>query len=145
MKLKSLLTNPQLLLICEKINYLNNLNAIWNKTVPAEFVSYTQVANYLDGKLTVIMPHSGWATRIRFETPSLLEKLRGHPEFKHLGSITCKLSGEFARIENSIETVIPTTRTLSDNAIDTIVETARGLKQSRLKDALLKLAGKNIF
>lgn len=144
-RLKSLLRNQHLNAIHEKINFLGQLNLLWDKIVPRDFLSYTKVANYSDGKLVIIVPHSGWATRLRYESPQLVQQLRQYAEFKALETISCKISGEFARIERELEQslALVSLHSLSQTAISSIIGIADGLSQSPLKQALLKLAGKN--
>jgi hypothetical protein len=86
-----LLTSSPLKSYLEKAEYLNKLNSIFETIIPPDFISNCKIANFEGGRLTLYVTNSGWATRIRYAIPSLMNSLKKDSHFALVSEIKCKV------------------------------------------------------
>lgn len=120
----------------QKIDVISKLQMIFVSLVDDEWCENSEIANFEDGKLILCVPHPGWATRLRYETPRIIANLRKDPHFHSLREIRCKISPRLPNVSS------PISRHLPIAASNILQETALTMSDGSLKAALLRLANR---
>ena len=60
--------------------------------LPASIAPHCRVANIRDGRLTILVVDSSWATRLRFELPKVEAALKGLEDFAGVDEIRIRTS-----------------------------------------------------
>ena len=109
---------------------------ILRSILPANMALQFEVSNVRGNRLTILAKNASWATRLRFDTPRLLNQLCELQEFSQIEEIKI-------RSVSSLEPAA-TQRSLSENmstpASEPLEELADRTEQGELKSALRKLA-----
>ncbi|HCU04803.1 MAG: hypothetical protein A2X77_03765 [Gammaproteobacteria bacterium GWE2_42_36] len=125
--------------LVEKVSELQSINTILQKHLDPKMAAHCQVANYHQGKLTLVADHNTWATRIRYLAPTLLIQMRKEPIFSTILSIQCLVQmGSFQ--SNQPSTAISKKTDLPDETKKLIRSTAKHVRSEALKKSLLRLA-----
>lgn len=124
--------------LVNKAHYLAELTAIVRRYLAEDLAEHCQVANYTAGKLKVLVDSSVWASRLRFCLPHLSKTLQSVPAF-----------GELRQIDYSVQPLYKTlARTpkskpiISTASAELITSTAQSISDTKLQQALLRLAAK---
>lgn len=80
-------TKNELSILMKKITRLHALDLAVKQQLSIPLCDYCKVANLRQGKLIIQTDSSVWATKLRFEIPVLLARLRLQPEFAGLTGI----------------------------------------------------------
>ena len=121
--------------VLETSEVLRQLQAVFERLLPANLAGHCRLANYKDNVLFLHTNSSAWATRIRMEAPQLREYLSGYQEFKNIQNIR-------VRIDSSTNTASrkPETIQISMQSVKIINELAENIDVPELAEALRRLA-----
>lgn len=103
--------------------------------LPDDLASHCRVANLKSNVLTLAVPSSAWANRLRFQQTQLLQQLRGHKRFHHLRTIRVVIIPERhqrARPSRPMR--------LSNESADIITSASASVGDEALSHALKQLA-----
>jgi len=78
--------------VLQKTAQLTQLNAMLQRHVDADIREFCQAANFQQGMLVILVPNGSVATRLRFSTPDLINRLRKEEKLYNLGNIEIKIS-----------------------------------------------------
>lgn len=126
--------NEQLLL---RARYLQHADRLLHSLLNAEFKLHCRVANIRDGLLILDVDSVAWATRLRYQLPSLLEKLQQHEDLRVLSSIEIKIRPQQQTRQKSSQRP-----QLSPEAAHCIHSCAEGIDDPALGNALRRLASR---
>jgi hypothetical protein len=83
-------------LILDNLSRIKQLDKIVKAKLNKKLHVHCRVVNYRDNRLILAADSSSWATRLKFETPHLLSKLR-EDGFPHLAGIDVMVSESSSR------------------------------------------------
>ena len=84
--------DSQLGKLLERARQIAALNPLVKQYLDANLAKHCQVCNLKNGRLIVITDKAVYATRLKYEIPELLTKLRQLDGFQNLIGIDCKVS-----------------------------------------------------
>lgn len=114
--------------------YLYRLNRLLQTLVDSEQSLHCQVGNIRDDQLILYCDSPAWASRLRFQLPSLLRQLQQRKGLSTLKRIDVRV------LPREQPKQQPRTRRLSQTASSCIQACAAGIQDDKLHDALLRLA-----
>lgn len=79
--------NSSLSKLLSKCQTADDLAKLFSTIVDGSFAKHCKLANYRQGKLTLVVTSPVWATKVRYAAPELIKTLRVHPEFSELKKI----------------------------------------------------------
>jgi hypothetical protein len=123
--------------LLEKLKQLQQLDALLAEHLDPRLASHCQVATLENNCLIVITDNAIWATQFRFQAPTLLPKLRQHPQLYALKNISCKI-----RPKHNVDLPKPE-RPVARLSLETaaiITETAQSIPHQGLQAIMLKIA-----
>lgn len=122
--------------LVNKVKCLTELSQLWHTIIEPALLPHCRVANLRDKRLIIEVDSAAWLTRLRYQLPELLTKLRSYSELRDLQAI-----------DWYIEPNIPTTqqsnahpKPFSPHTVQLLHETAEGITNETLRNALLRLA-----
>jgi hypothetical protein len=122
-----------------KANYLQILNKKFLTLLDKTLRNHCQIANLREDTLIIAAENASIATRLRYEAPALLTKLKLIPEFAELTSIQLYIAPK--PLTKEYLTRHPhATITLSPENAQLLAQTANSVEDESLKEALLRLA-----
>lgn len=132
--------NAKLSDIVAKSNFLCSLQLLLTPYLEKSVAQHCQVANYEENTLTLIANSASWATKIRFQTPELIKKLKSEKPFSELKKIRSiiRLNIESKQLKRTPRKPM----SLSARNINIIKNTAMTIQDEKLRKALEKLANK---
>ena len=95
--------NPELQIIMFNIEKIKTVSKLFNELLEPTLASQCQVANYKNGCITLQASNAAIVTRLRYEIPDILEKLRKPEYLPGLASIKCIVRPEET---NKIEKIL---------------------------------------
>jgi len=113
------------------IELQNQLKAL----IPAPLDEHVTIANCRNGILTVHTDSAAWAARLRFEVPSMLEKLNDISPDAHLQTIRIKV-----RPSERIPAPAIRKLSISDDTARLLRDVAESLSDPELRASLLRLS-----
>jgi hypothetical protein len=125
--------------LTSQLKRVSHLQTLFLKAVDWELGQQCQVLELSNGCLNLAASNANWATHVRYSTPELIKTLRAFAEFRDLKTIHCYVHPDPRDIQ--IGLTAPPNPIPAESAAS-IAEVAKGIKDVRLKNALLKLAGK---
>lgn len=85
--LTQIFNKPLLQPLIQKIQRIQQLNQSLSEVLSSDFKRHCRVAS-LEGACLILQVDNGaWATRLRYETPELLQVLKTHSDFVNIESI----------------------------------------------------------
>ena len=78
--------------VLQKTEQLKLLNEMLQRQIDVDIREFCQAANFHQGILVIIVPNGSVATRLRFSTPDLINRLRKEEKLYNLGNIEIKIS-----------------------------------------------------
>lgn len=126
--------------LLSKLKRLAELQTILTQYLEPKLASRCQVANLETNSLTVITDSALWATQFRFQIPTLLTKLHGHPELAHLTKIICKIRPAPNKQQPPESSEAPPMSRLSQQTADMILTAAKSIKHEKLQAIMKKIA-----
>ena len=115
---------------------LENKTNILRSILPASMALQFEVSNVRANRLTILAKNASWATRLRFETPRLLNQLCELQEFSQIKEI--KIRSVSSLEPTATQPSLP--ENMSPPANEPLEELADRTEQGELKSALRKLA-----
>jgi hypothetical protein len=126
-----------------KINMLDQLSSKVMIHLDATIAKYCQVANLVNGKLTLIVANGSVATQLRFQVNDVLRKIRQDPSLKHITSIECKVRPSQNQISSRLSTKAPKTMpALSAQTADIVKNIAESIDDPELREVMTRIAGR---
>lgn len=122
--------------IYRKTARLLRLQHIISNAMPEEYAAHCSVMNLQDGRLVVGVDSAAWATRMRYQTGILLERLREQPDCRDIQSIEFKVQHNISKRDEKPRTE----HHLSNASRGVIRETASHIRDEGLRAMLVKLA-----
>lgn len=125
-----------------QIDRLSKINQVIKQHLDPTLANDCQVANLRDGILILSTHSSIWGHRLRFQAIELLSTLRAIPEWCGLKSIQCRV----VPAPTSDPSSCPLTQKLGLSAIsiEHLQKAAEGIRDQKLKEAMLRLATHSI-
>ena len=123
-------------LLLDKAQRLVHLQRLLESQLQPAARAHCHVASWREGTLLLVVTDGHWATRLRYQQKRLQRQLQALEAFTHLRRIQFKVQPPLTparRAGHAIE--------LSDDAAESIRQSAQGITDSRLKEALERLAG----
>ncbi len=95
-KAQFILTQPdsQLGKLLERARQIAELDKLTKQYLNPSLAKHCQVCNLQNGRLVIMTNKAAYATRLKYEIPELLAKLRQLDGFQNLIGIDCKVSPE---------------------------------------------------
>lgn len=129
--------NPQLSGLVRRGRHLHGLRVLLGELLGGELSAHCQLANIKGNTLVLAASSTAWATRVRYQTPQLLQKIRLDERFSGIGNIHVRIVPP----ESPTEAPRHVRRaTLSEAASSCINQCAEGIDDPRLSSALKHLA-----
>ena len=96
-KAESILSQPdtQLGRLLQRAKQIAELDILVKQYLDKNLAEHCTVCNLKNGRLMIITHSAAFATRLKYEIPSLLERLRQLDGFQKLTGIDCKISLKF--------------------------------------------------
>lgn len=135
--LSELLSSSPLQAYQLKHSQITKLIAVFASLVSEEWQTNCQVVNFENGQLTLLVNHSGWATKVHYATPELIAKLKSDQQFATLRTIKTKI-----KAAPLVEPEQTKPRRLPLLAKQLLESTASQIADPKLKKSLLKLASR---
>lgn len=121
--------------LIKKAQELAMLNELIQNFLPALLKRHVSVANFRQGNLILFVESAAWATRLRYQIPTLLQSLRTDGKLYQLCTIDYRIK------PRADHTTPPRPRpTLSATAKELISDAATHIKNKRLKHSMRRLA-----
>lgn len=114
------------------------LHKLWQKLqhqLNTDLATHCQLLNLRDGMLIMACDSTAWATRLRFQTPSLLEAMRLLPGDEEIQEIQIKIQPVAQSAQSS-----KSRATLSSHGADCLKQCAKSVNDPALQQALERLA-----
>lgn len=132
-----MLCNEEVKQLTENARQLHELNHILEQFMPNMLIQYCHIKAYLNGALTLEASSGAAATQLRFLQPQLIPKLRTHPKFSGLQSITVKVAGQKLKLDQHYTREA---KAVSKQNQSVIRETASAIHDDALASSMRKLA-----
>jgi hypothetical protein len=132
--------NPkhQLANLIDKVNQLRTFNQSLIGILDPNLAKHCEIVNIKDGAITLIADNPSWATKIRFQSPDILGRLKEKQAFKSIKSIKVLIRPKDSLLKKQ-KPKVKTWGLSADNA-EMIKSLAGEVDNLRLKNALQKLA-----
>lgn len=125
----------------------SRLGLVWSRVLSGALADHTRPRHYEQGRLTVSVPSTAWASRLRQQQTSLIERLQREPGLTGLRELVVQISpkgesdtsAELRALADS--TRRPPTR-LTAKTARLLREVAERVSDPELRAALERLAGK---
>ena len=85
--------DPVLQRLLARARALQQLDEVVKTWLPEKLAEKVKVAVVRDGVLVLCAESPVWATRLRYEVPTVLEKASQHPELSHLKAVEVRVGG----------------------------------------------------
>ncbi len=121
-----------------KAKRLNQLNKIFQSTLPESLTSHITLANIKDDLLVAFAESPIWATNMRYEIPGVLNKLKQLDNFPKINEIKLIQSRTTDARVTSINT--EKLEMISESTSNLLTKHASTLKNKKLQNALHRLA-----
>jgi hypothetical protein len=119
---------------------LKQFTRLLQAELDSSLAPHCHVARLTPSQLTIVVDSPAWATRLRFQTTTLLRQLaKKHHIFQSIKNIDIKIYP--ARLQR--RAVPPVPRHLSSGAATVITDMANSIDNPGLKQALLRLASRS--
>ncbi|MGD9108683.1 MAG: DUF721 domain-containing protein [Gammaproteobacteria bacterium] len=132
--------NNQLSNIITKVNQLHTLNQSLSEILDSKLAVHCQITNLENQILTLLVDNSSWGTKIRYAAPEIIKKMHTIPELSQVKQIKCivrpKQQYRNAKLPQTAQKM-----TISSENAQILRSVANGIKDEKLKKALLKLVG----
>jgi hypothetical protein len=134
-------SDNQLSNLIAKVNQLNELNQSLSKILDSKLAAHCQITNLENGILTILVDNSSWGTKIRYTSPDIINKMHDTNVLSKVKSIKCIVRpGKYERTK----TKQPDQKlTISAENAQLLRSIAQGVKDKKLREALMKLAEKD--
>jgi hypothetical protein len=129
--------NKQLAHLCKRSFQLEELTEKVERLLPEALAQNCRVGGFEKGCLTLVTPHSGWASQLRYAVPELRDALRKDAGMYQLTSIQIAIAEPITPPQTPKEQV---KKILSEEAKATIISESQACSYQPLKKALLHLA-----
>jgi hypothetical protein len=117
---------------------LHGLGVLLGKILGPELAAHCQLANIRGNTLVVTASSTAWATRVRYQSPQLLQKIRCEERFRGIDTIHVRitpLTSPLARTSQPIRRA-----SMSGAASECLSQCAEGVEDQNLRSALQHLA-----
>lgn len=129
--------------VYEKINMLGQLSSKVMLHLDPIVAKYCQVANLVNGKLTLIVANGSVATQLRFQINEILRKIRQDPSLKHITSIECKVRPSQHQASTRLAATSPKIMpALSPQTAEIVKNIADSIADPELKEVMTRIAGR---
>jgi len=124
--------------IVQQATLFAELQSIVHTYLPGAAAEHCQLANYIQGRLVLVIDNAHWATRLRYQQNQLMDKLCQHKQFSDLQRIQFKIRPNTA-FNDANQQQKPRLE-LSAEAGQTIFNCAEAIEDPHLRAALERLA-----
>lgn len=131
--------NQLLLTILHKLNELKEWDNLLRHYLDLEVAQHCQVTKFEKNCLFVIVTNGSWATRLRFQIPELLKKLKTHAGLENLNGIICKTRPLHHPKSYKSKTRTPIAR-LSEQTAQVILTMASTVNDLKIRQILERIA-----
>ena len=104
-----------------------------------ELANHCHVVNLMNHSLIVIADNPHWVTRLRFNIPTLLPKLRSHSSLENIQAICCKVQPLYEKVKRRKKEPTPL---LSAKTAAFIKEIASKLNDKKIRAILERIASR---
>lgn len=130
--------------LLHKVFQLRGLEEILQRYLDDDFLVHTKLGSYQNGKLTLLTESGSWATKLKYQIPDLLTKLRKHQAWAGIRNIEVKVAPHLCQPTQAPEPEHTQPEDLSTISKSMIKEHAQALGDDSaseiLKQALLRLS-----
>ena len=120
--------------LLQRGQYLHRLDRLFGKLLDSETRLHCQVGNIRDGVLIIYIDSTAWATRLRYQTPALLQQLQQRKGLEGLHQIELRV------LPAEKKELIEQPAKLSQEASSCLSACAESLEDENLSNALRRLA-----
>ena len=121
-----------------RVDENSRLSHAWHACVAEPLASHAHPVRYAAGLLFVHVNTPAWASRLRYEKPALLARLRASPAFRDIGDIHFRVVPLEPMVTNARKPPQPSR--LSPQAAEVVAQTAATITDPALREALGRLA-----
>jgi hypothetical protein len=131
--------HEDLAILVTRTRQLMRWTALFRAQIDNELAPHCYLSNIQDRTLIVYVDSAAWATRLRFQIPQLLDKLRAtNPVFSNLEEVKIKVLTQSQQHLHDI--VVSTGPTMSAENANVINSLSESIDDSGLRKALQELA-----
>ena len=116
---------------------IENLNQSFCKMIDPALTPHCRVGTFENGILTLFAENASYATRLRYQVPTILSTLRNFSQWANLRSIQVKVQTHIPCKSTEPRSPTQNTETLSDNTLENISTLIAQLKAQPGNDALI--------
>jgi len=138
--IRDLLTNLETPLgkLITQARTIEDLNRTFRDIIDPTLVSHCKVGTFENGILTLFAESASYATRVRYQIPSILSTLRNFSQWANLRSIQVKVQTHCPSSDLSVPTQpVQATLTLSPSAVSQLQTLVSTLKNKPGNEALI--------
>ena len=136
--------HTQLGQLLHKVFQLRELEDILKHYLDDGYLVHTKLGSYQNGKLTLLTESGSWATKLKYQIPDLLSKLRQHPTLAGLRNIEIKVAPHLCTPLEDPKPKVIETGEISQTTKSMLQQSAESLSDdplsAQLKAALLRLS-----
>lgn len=118
-----------------KIKELEHLQNAFDKATHFRYMPHCRILEINQNCLLIGVENGSWATQLKYNTPTLLEKLHLYPEFQMIKTIRSHIF-----TAHSSKKLSAPPKSICPESASMIVTIAQGITEPALKQALLRLA-----
>ena len=122
--------------LVNKVYVLEGINQVFKTVVGEPLADHCTIANIREGTLVLEIDNGSWATRLRFETPDLLQLIRKQPGLESITDIEFYVKPSEKEAEGKTTPSI----TMSEHSATCLKQSASTIQDETLKEMLLNLA-----
>ncbi len=120
--------------LLQRGQYLHRLDRLLGRLLDTETKLHCQVGNVRDGVLIIYIDSTAWATRLRYQTPALLQELQQRRGLEGLKQIELRV------VPKQNKTLSAQQAKLSHEASSCLTACAESVEDEGLSNALRRLA-----
>jgi hypothetical protein len=117
---------------------LHGLGVLLGEILGPELAAHCQLANVRGNTLVVTASSTAWATRVRYQSPQLLQKIRCEERFRGIDAIHVRITPTASPRANTPHS--NRRASMSEEAAECLYQCAEGIEDKNLRSALKNLA-----
>jgi hypothetical protein len=140
-KLPELLTdedNSALSGVIRRGRQLHGLGVLLGEILGPDLAAHCQLANIRGNTLVISASSTAWATRVRYQSPQLLQKIRCEERLRGVDSIHVRITPPEQSAASTSQSIRHAS--MSDAAAECLSQCAEGIEDQKLQSALRHLA-----
>lgn len=117
---------------------LHGLGVLLGEILGPELATHCQLANIRGNTLVVAVSSTAWATRVRYQSPQLLQKIRCEERLRGIDTIHVRITPLASPLTSTSHSI--RRASMSDAASECLSQCAEGIEDQNLRSALRHLA-----